>query len=81
MPQAPFGGVVVGWHGRLSHKDKQFLNMAFDASAELALDRQWVIPERAADGQQFPLRPLLDQPPLPRLRMGEVLPQSVELVD
>ena len=42
-PQAPFGRVVVRWRVRLSHEDKQFdkqfLDKAFDASAEFALNR------------------------------------------
>ena len=41
-PQAPFGRVVVRWRVRLSHEDKQFLDKAFDASAEFALNCHWV---------------------------------------
>ena len=63
-PQAPFGRVVVRWRVRLSHEDKQFLDKAFDASAEFALNRHRVFQEGLAAGQQRPLKLSLGQPAL-----------------
>ena len=80
-PQAPFGRVVVRWRVRLSHEDKQFLDKAFDASAEFALNRHWVFQEGLAAGQQRPLKLSLGQPALLRLGVGEVLGQAPQLMD
>ena len=81
MAKASVGGVVVGGHGGVSHKDKEFLDEALNAPAELALDRQWVIKVRATAGQQFPFQPQLGKTPLPRPGMDEGLGLSEEVID
>ena len=50
---AALGGVVVRWHVRFGHKDKEFPDVAFNASAQLGLGCRRVVPEGLAEGQQL----------------------------
>ncbi len=59
VAQAAFGGVVVWWRLGLGHKDEEFsassagqaLDVALDASAQLALGCRGVVEEGLADAQ------------------------------
>ena len=81
MAQAALGRVVVRWHFGFGHEDEEFLDVAFDASAQLALDRRRVRQERVADGQQLPLPGQLGNTPLPWLVMVAGFGCDIELVD
>ena len=85
MAQAALGRVVVRWHVRFGHEDEEFLeeflDVALDAPAQLALDRRRVRQERAADGQQLPLPGQLGNTPLPWLVMVAGFGCDIELVD
>ena len=81
VAQAAFGRVVVRWHFGFGHEDEEFLDVALDASAQLALDRRRVRQERAADGQQLPLPGQLGNTPLPGLVMVAGFGCDIELVD
>ena len=81
MAPAALGRVVVRWHVRFGHEDEEFLDVALDAPAQLALDRRRVSQERAADGQQLPLLGQLGNTPLPWLVIVEGFGCDIELVD
>ena len=65
----------------VSHEDEEFLDVALDAPAKLALDSRRVRQERAADGQQLPLPGQLGNPPLRWLVMVAGFGCDIELVD
>ena len=60
---------------------EEFLDVALDAPAQLALDSRRVRQERAADGQQLPLPGQLGNTPLPWLVMVAGFGCDIELVD
>ena len=53
MAPAALGRVVVRWHVRFGHKDKEFPDVAFNASAQLGLGCRGVVPEGLAEAQQL----------------------------
>ena len=74
-------GLLSAGHVRFGHEDEEFLDVALDAPAQLALDSRRVRQERAADGQQLPLPGQLGNTPLPWLVMVAGFGCDIELVD
>ena len=81
MAQAALGGVVVRRHVRFGHEDEEFLDVALNAPAQLALDSRRVSQEGLADDQQLPLPGQLSGAPSLCLRMGERPGLDIELMD